>query len=88
MDSRRLTEGRTSDPAGKGMNIPETTFMPRRPVYERLLKRKHFMPLKPPTRREYEDALDVLIEDERDELEAEAIEIIREFDELAEADSA
>lgn len=80
MDSRRLTEGRASDTAGDGVNIPYTDKLPRRPVYERLLKRRHFMPLDPPTRREYEDALNVLVENERDELEEEALRIIRESD--------
>lgn len=83
MASRRLPEGRASDPPGAV--IPVSDKIIRRPVYERMLKRKHHMPLEPPTRREYEDAMQVLIEDERDELEVEAIEIIREFDGLAEA---
>lgn len=55
----------------------------RRPVYERLLQRKHHMPLEPPTSVEYEDALLVLVEaverlDAGGELEEEALRILEE----------
>lgn len=40
--------------------IPETDKFLRRPVYERYLKRKHLMPLEPPTEEEKSDAIRIL----------------------------
>lgn len=43
-----------------GALIPETDKFLRRPVYERFLKRKHFMPLDPPSEIEKSDAIRIL----------------------------
>lgn len=46
-----------------GSLIPETDKFLRRPVYERYLKRKHHMPLDPPTEEEKSDAIRILRDD-------------------------
>lgn len=63
-------------------DIPETTKMPRRPVYERMLRRKHHLPLDPPTDEEKSDAIRVLRDSWDDDLNVEALRIMGESDAL------
>jgi len=63
--------------------IPETDKMPRRPVFERYLMRKHHMPLEPPTEAEKQDAIRVLADAWlwADEISEEAQRILDEAEE-------
>lgn len=63
-----------------GALIPETDKFLRRPVYERFLKRKHFMPLDAPTEIEKSDAIRILRDDWlwADEITEEALRILDE----------
>lgn len=58
--------------------FPITTQHRRRPVYERHLRRKHAMPLEPPTEAEKRDAILILEDTWEDELSEEAFRIFDE----------
>lgn len=60
--------------------IPETDKMPRRPVYDRYLRRRHHMPLGPPSEPEKQDAIRVLEQSYLwiDEITEEAFRILDE----------
>lgn len=57
---------------------PITTQHRRRPVYDRLLRRKHAMALEPPTEAEKRDAILILEDTWEDELSEEALRILDE----------
>ena len=57
---------------------PEDVFFERRPVYERYLRRKHQMPLYPPTEEEKGDAIRILQTNWDDDINEEALRIFDE----------
>ncbi len=63
-------------------SLPVSTKLIRRPVYERALRRKHHMPLDPPTDAEKRDAILILRESDLwiDEIAEEAFRILDEVD--------
>lgn len=58
--------------------MPPTDKIQRRPVYERYLRRKHHMPLAPPTDEERRDAIRILHDTWEDDLTVEALRILDE----------
>jgi hypothetical protein len=60
------------------MTIPVTDKVVRRPIYERLLRRKHHMPLDPPNEAERRDAILILADPWDDELTVEALRVLDE----------
>ena len=58
--------------------IPVTDSIPRRPVYERFLLRKHCLPLEPPSEEEKRDAIRILADPWEDDLTEEALRILDE----------
>jgi hypothetical protein len=61
------------------VDIPVTDHVKRRPVFNRYLRRKHYMlPLEPPTEDEKRDAIRILSETWEDELTEEALRILDE----------
>lgn len=55
-----------------------TEHILRRPVYDRYLRRKHLMPLEPPTRDEIADARLALDDEWDDDVRDEAVRILAE----------
>jgi hypothetical protein len=58
--------------------LPVSDQVRRRPVYDRLLRRRHHMPLDPPNEAERRDAILVLRDPWEDDIAEEALRILDE----------
>ena len=69
-----------SPAGGKMSELPLTEQMPRRPIYERYLQRKHHMPLDLPSEAEKRDAIAILRDEWlwADVLNGEALRVLDE----------